>query len=108
MPDQPAADLDLIATIHAQLVAVADPAKAAAMKKYMKSTMPYLGVTVPAVRAIVRRETRRRKFSTVGALAATAQVMWDGATHREHRYAATELTNVQSARPLQTPLLLPL
>jgi 3-methyladenine DNA glycosylase AlkD len=101
-------DLELIATIRAELAAVADPSKAPAMKKYMKSTMPYLGVPVPAVRAIVRHEVRRRKFTSTAQLAATATTMWRGAEYREYRYAATAMTDAQSARPLQSPQLLPL
>ena len=64
------ADLELIVKIRAELAAAADPAKAPAMKKYMKSAMPYLGVPVPAVRAIVRHEVRRHKFSSADGLAA--------------------------------------
>jgi 3-methyladenine DNA glycosylase AlkD len=107
MSDQ-SADPELIAAIQEELARSADADKAPAMKKYMKSAMPYLGVSVPDVRAIVRRLTRQRKFTSTAALDATARTLWDAATHREHRYAATELTNVQSARKLQTPELLPL
>jgi 3-methyladenine DNA glycosylase AlkD len=103
-----ATDLELIETIRRELLAVADPDKAPAMKKYMKSTMPYLGVPMPAVRGIVRHEARRRKFTDTADMAATATELWRGATHREHRYAATALTDVQAARRLQTPALLPL
>jgi 3-methyladenine DNA glycosylase AlkD len=102
------ADVDLLEAIQRELASAADPDKAPAMKKYMKSAMPYLGVTVPAVRAIVRREARQRKFVSAAALDASARALWDTATHREHRYAATELTNVQSARRFQTPELVPL
>ena len=108
MPTDQNADIELVEAIQRELSAAADPVKAPAMKKYMKSTMPYLGVTVPTVRAIVRREARQRKFASTIALDATARILWDAATYREHRYAATELTNVQSARRLQTPALLPL
>ena len=108
MSTDPNADVELVDAIQRELAAAADPVKAPAMKKYMKSTMPFLGVTVPAVRAIVRREARQRKFTSTSALDATARTLWDAAAYREHRYAATELTNVQSARKLQTPELLPL
>lgn len=101
-------DVELIDVIHAELLDLADPVRAAAMKKYMKSAMPYLGVPMPTLRALVRQQARRRKFTSTENLDATARSMWDGATFREHRYAATELTNVQSARRLQSPALLPL
>lgn len=102
------ADLELIEAIRAGLSAAADPDKASVMRKYLKSAMPMLGVTVPDVRTIVRRAARERKLASTAALEATAQVIWGGAAFREQRYAATELTNAQSARRLQTPQLLPL
>jgi 3-methyladenine DNA glycosylase AlkD len=108
MSSEQSADLELIELIQRELAAAADADKAPAMKKYMKSAMPYLGVSVPDVRAIVRRLARQRKFTSTATLDATARPLWDAATHREHRYAATELTNVQSARKFQTPALLPL
>jgi len=57
----------------------------------MKSAMPFLGVRVPEVRRIVRRLVRELDVRGAGALAAAAAELWDGATHREERYAATAL-----------------
>ncbi len=44
----------MIERLRAQMAAAANPAKAAGMQAYMKSTMPYHGVNLPAVRSIGR------------------------------------------------------
>ncbi len=104
----PAPDHELIATIRDTLRAAADPARAPTMQAYMKSAMPYLGVTVPAMRAIVRAAARVRPPTSTTGLAATAGELWRTAQFREERYAAAALTDVPAARNLQTPELLPL
>ena len=87
--------------IRAALRAAADPDKAPQMQRYMKSTMPYLGVPVPEVRRIVR------PFRTddVDVLIADAGALWRDARFREERYAATALCAVSRIRDLA---LLPL
>ena len=102
------ADRVLVERVRAGLWAAADPDRAPRMQAYMKSTMPYLGVPVPAVRALVRAEAKTRPPASTDALAATAAELWREATHREERYAASALTAVPAARPLQTTALLPL
>ena len=74
----------------------------------MKSPMPYLGVSVPAVRRRVRIEVKARPPASTAALADTAATLWREAAHREERYAATALTAVPAARRLQTAALVPL
>ncbi len=76
------------------------------MQTYMKSDQPYLGVAVPAVRAIVEAAARDYPPASGDQLAATAEALWRGATHREHRYAATALTGLRLADGSMT--LLPL
>ncbi|MHB8313718.1 MAG: DNA alkylation repair protein [Candidatus Dormibacteria bacterium] len=87
----------LIATVKDGLAAVADSARAPKMRAYMKSDMPYVGVAVPAVRAVTKAAARERPPTSVLHLGATATVLWRGATYREHRYAATELTSLRMA-----------
>lgn len=57
----------------------------------MKSEMPYLGVAIPKVRAVTKAAARKHPPTPVAHLGATAATLWRGATHREHRYAATEV-----------------
>jgi len=101
-------DVVLAARVHGALRDAADPARAPRMQAYMRSAMPFLGVPVPAVRAIVRTEAKARPPSGTAALAGTAALLWRSAEYREHRYAATALTNLPMTRRLQTPGLLPL
>ena len=91
------ADYGLIAAINQGLVAVADSTRARKMQAYMKSAMPYLGVRVPEVRAVTRAAARAIPPASVAGLRATAGVLWRDATHREQRYAATELTGLRMA-----------
>lgn len=106
MPDE--ADAQLVRAIREGLAAVADPTRAPAMQAYMKSAMPYLGVSVPVVRATVGRLARNRRPSSVPVLRDTALVLWRGAEYREHRYAATELTGLPRCGGIRTPELLPM
>jgi 3-methyladenine DNA glycosylase AlkD len=102
------ADRIFIERVRSGLLAAADPDRAPQMQAYMKSSMPYLGVPVPAVRALVRAEAKARPPASTEALTATAAALWREAAHREERYAASALTAVPAARRLQTLALLPL
>lgn len=102
----PDADLELVTAVGSALRDAADPARAPGMRAYMKSEMPCLGVSVPAVRAIVRAQAKHRPPASTQALRDTALTLWRGATFREERYAATALTATPSARRLQSAALI--
>jgi 3-methyladenine DNA glycosylase AlkD len=72
----------------------------------MKSVTPYLGVRVPIVRKLARRETRLRPFADQVAVVDTVRALWHGAEYREERYASMALLDTPSARALRTPELL--
>lgn len=95
--DPTVGDGDLIAAINQGLSAIADSTRAGPMQAYMKSELPFLGVPVPAVRAVTRVAARAFPPASVAVLGATAGVLWREATHREQRYAATELTGLPMA-----------
>ncbi len=103
-----AADDRLIGEIRSALRQAADPALAPAMQAYMKSTMPYLGVRVPVVRALTRDAESRCPPADLVALTATAGALWRAANYREERYAATALLDTRTARRLRSVGLLPL
>lgn len=100
----------MIAAVRAALEAAADPSRAPDQQRYMRSPMPYLGVTSPALTAALRpvladpayRVTDRAEWE------ATVRAMWDEATHREIRYAATALTGHRAYRSWQDAGTLPL
>lgn len=91
------ADPALVAAITEALAAAADPGRAPAMQAYMKSDMAYLGVSLPKVRALTKAAAGEHPPASVLALGATAAALWRAASHREHRYAATELTGLRQA-----------
>jgi 3-methyladenine DNA glycosylase AlkD len=101
------ADRQLIDAIRSELRAVADPGLAPGMQAYMKSSMPFLGVRLPAVRTIVRAQERLRPPAGLGQLVATVAKLWEAANYREERYAATALLDTAAARRLLGPPALP-
>ena len=90
---------ELVDSIRLSLRDAADPAIAPGQQAYMKSTMPFLGVRVPAVRAVVKQHARGITDSDL--LRDAALRLWREAVHREERYAATALTG---QRPLRAQL----
>ena len=62
------------------------------MQRYMKSSMPHLGVATPALRAACREVFARHPLAAFEPWRDTVLGLWRGATHREHRYGAIELT----------------
>jgi 3-methyladenine DNA glycosylase AlkD len=98
----------LVAAVHAGLAAAADPDKAPAMQRYMKSAMPYLGVPTPPLRRICHEVFERHPLADFTAWHDTVLALWRGATHREHRYAAIELASARRYRALQTTSAFPM
>lgn len=72
----------------------------------MKSAMPFHGVTAPELRRIVAPPLRQHAPHDRPVWEATVRELWDGATHREQRYAA--LAEHRSARTWQDPSVLTL
>ena len=89
--------MTLLAQIRSGLRAVAEPARAAPMQAYMKSTMPYLGVTAPKLRAACKQLFASYPFESAEAWRADVLDVWRTAKYREERYAATELTGLRVA-----------
>jgi len=91
----------LIETLRAQLQAIADPTRAPAMQAYMKSEMPYLGVSAVPLRAACKRVFADLSFASSAAWQAEVLAIWCGARFREELYAAIELSGVRAARVFQ-------
>ena len=83
--------------IRAALRASADPSRAPGQQAYMKSAMPFLGVSVPVVRRTVRTAANTAGPMEPEALRDAARTLWDEAEYREERYAATALLAVGAA-----------
>ena len=58
------------------------------MQTYMKSALPYRGVTSPVARALFREGLAAHVLPDRAAWLATVHQLWDDAAYREERYAA--------------------
>ena len=98
----------LVADVRAALAALADPRKAPAMQRYMRSSMPYLGIPTPPLRRACRAVFARHPLDEPDAWRDAILVLWRRATHREHRYAAIELASDRRYAALQTGRTIPM
>lgn len=89
--------------VRATLAAAGDPGRAAGQRAYMKSALPFHGITSPELRRLLTPVLREQAPADRGTWEATALELWDGATHREERYAALALAQHRSARSWQDP-----
>lgn len=96
-------DATLVREVRSALAAAGDPERAAGQQAYMKSAMPFHGVTSPELRRIVNPLLRAHTPTDRQTWEATVRELWDGATHREERYAALALAQHRSARGWQDP-----
>jgi 3-methyladenine DNA glycosylase AlkD len=83
-----------------------DPEVAVAQQAYMKSAMPYYGVTAPRLKQVLRPVLAAYAPADRATWEATVRGLWDGATHREERYAALALARHRVARAWQDPEVL--
>ena len=72
------------------------------MQAYMKSNMPYLGVSAVPLRAVCKTVIPLYSFSTFEAWNQAVLKVWRKATCREERYAAIALAGHRLYRPFQT------
>jgi 3-methyladenine DNA glycosylase AlkD len=94
---------DVVAEVRRRLAEVADPARAPQMQAYMKSSMPFRGVGMPALRRVLREVFAQCRLAHRDAWQAAVLELWDGARFREERYAAVELTGHRFYRGWQDP-----
>lgn len=98
----------LAKTLLAELRAVAEPARAPAMQAYMKSEMPYLGVSAVPLRQVCQAAFQGLAWLDSAAWQADVLAIWRGAEYREQRHAAIELTGVRTAKQFQRIDALPM
>ena len=92
----------LAAELRTRLTAVADPDRAPGMQAYMKSAMPYLGVSAVPLRAVCKAVFADLRYADQAEWRRDVLDIWRGARFREERHAAIELTGIRAARPFQT------
>jgi len=98
----------LPAAMRSALAAAADPERAPRMQAYMKSEMPYRGITAPDMRAISKRVFAEHPISSCEEWQSAVLELWREARFREERYAAIELLAQRRHRDCRTPDVLPI
>ena len=81
----------LPAELERALWKVREPERASVQQRYMKSSMPFMGVRVPVMRKTARRIFSDRPRSSAMVWQASILEIWRHARYREQRYAAIEL-----------------
>lgn len=99
---------ELIAAVREELARAADSVKAPAMQAYMKSAMPYIGVTAPQLREACRAVFAAHPLASFDGWHETTLALWREAHYREERYAAIGLTGDRRYRGYQRLDALPI
>jgi 3-methyladenine DNA glycosylase AlkD len=94
--------------VRRALAAAAEPERAAAMQAYMKSAMPFLGVSAVPLRRVCREVFADVDFPSAAAFRRAALSLWRGARHREERHCAIELTGLERFDRFQDMAALPM
>lgn len=85
-----------------------DPERAAGQQRYMKSAMPYHGITSPQLRTLLRPVLAGWRPASRTDWEGSVRELWDQATHREQRYAAVRLARHRVARVWRDAAAMPL
>lgn len=78
----------LVASVRHTLAAHADPVRAAGQRAYMKSELPYQGITMTTLRPLLRPLMADHRLATRDEWEGVIHALWDDATYREEWYAA--------------------
>jgi 3-methyladenine DNA glycosylase AlkD len=80
-----------LAAVRLALEERADPVRAAGQQRYMKSSMPYYGLTSPELKQALAPVLAEVTMGSREEWLATIDLTWCSATHREEWYAALAL-----------------
>ncbi|MEJ7749688.1 MAG: DNA alkylation repair protein [Candidatus Limnocylindrales bacterium] len=101
-------DSSLVSAVRDGLAELADESKAAGMRAYMKSALPYRGVPAPRQDRLFRRVFADHQLVGFDAWRDTVLALWREAGYREERYAAIALSGHRYYRDHQRPACLPI
>lgn len=82
---------DLADELRHRIAEAGDDTRAPQMQAYMKSALPFRGVTSVPLRAICREVLAAHRLPDRAAWESAVLELWDGAEYREERYAALAL-----------------
>ena len=80
-----------VGAVRRGLALAGDPERAVQQQAYMKSAMPYRGLSAAELKVLLRPLLVEHRFADRAQWEASARQLWDQATHREERYAAIAL-----------------
>ena len=98
----------LIVEVRVALERSADPVKATQMQAYMKSSMPYRGVSSPDQKAIWKAVFTAHPLRSSDKWQRVALTLWRDATFREERYGAVALTGLRQYASYRTMAAVPM
>ena len=87
------ADHRLVTRIRTELAAAGDPERATGQQQYMKSALPFHGITTPELTKLLKPILAGHRIDDRNVWEATIRALWDHATHREQWYAALALAD---------------
>lgn len=100
---------DLVEHICDALARHADPVRAAGQQAYMKSAIPFHGITAPELNALLKPILTGHVVPDRASWETTIRTLWDGVTHREEWYAAIAIARHRPYREWrESPDSLPL
>jgi len=85
-----------------------NPRRAAGAQAYLKTTMPFYGLSAAVLRRVCRQAFADHPLSTAADWRTAIAVLWDRAEHREDWYAAIELARHKPYQRFLSLALLPL
>lgn len=92
------ANRPLIEDVTARLAAEGDPGRAEDQQRYMKSSMPYLGVTLPRTTAIAKEVFAAHPLASYAEWRDTVLALFRDAEYRELWYVAEQLAEWRAYR----------
>jgi 3-methyladenine DNA glycosylase AlkD len=98
----------LLLRARRELKRMANARRAAGAQAYMKSVMPYHGVSTPLLRETCQKIFAGLELPSRSIWNNQVNSLWRGAKFREERYVAIELTGHTLAKTFQTPAAMPL
>lgn len=100
MPRRVTLSTPIRTTITQELQTLANPERATQQQAYMKSTMPYAGLTAPTLRSMSKAVFKAHPIEDENAWQSTIEDLWRNAEVREMRYCAIDLLLVPRYRKL--------
>lgn len=92
---------ELVDDLRGRIAEAADPERAPGMQAYMKSVMPFRGVSAVPLRRICRTVLDAHLLPDRATWERAVRALWDEASYREERYAAIALTGHRHYRGFQ-------